>query len=368
MLVALWWILAAPQDPPPAPPVGTQDTMFLEKARVDHKDGRLTIVYHLAGGIGAQIRPLIDQFKSPKGIIFENAPLNLLAVTDEKESAEKIAEILRAALTPDPQVRIDAQVVEVRWTKEFQIGFVGDQNANSALWIKSAGQSSFFTEARLNFTPAAALTSSPFIGSGFKFFHTDGEFGNFGGLIQTFLQRGRAEIKSNPSVWVKTGKEAEIRSGEDVPIPTPTVVHPGGVATTTIGFKPTGVELKVTPHIVSRDYVTLDIFQSVTARSGRDEIVTAPGVGTIFAPTFTTRSLRSTLIARNGEEVVIGGLIRREKTEVRRGLPLLMDIPFLGYLFSRTIEEDFNTEIIFIIRPVVFPSGREIPRSAVPEK
>ncbi len=363
--LALAWVAFAQDKPaqPEAPKTGGDEAMLLEKSRIEHKDGRVTYIYQVGQGLGAQIRPLIEQFKSPTGWIFENTPLSLLVITDQKENADKIAEILRASLTPEPQVRIEAQVIEVRWTKEFQLGLFGDQ-ANSALWIKSANQSTFFSEARLNFRPAAALAASPFIGSGFKFFHADNEFGTFSGIIENFMQRGRAEIKSNPSVWVKSGMEAVIQSGEEVPFPN-TTIHPGGVATTGVSFRPTGVELKVKPHLVSRDFVLLDIYQSVSASVGRTEIVTTPGAGTVFAPLITTRSLKTTVVARNAEEVVIGGLIRKESNEVRRGLPLLMDIPFLGYLFSRTSQEESNTELIFIIKPVVYPTGRDTPRNLI---
>lgn len=372
LTAALAWAQDKPPVPAPSNPPGQgdlerkqagDDAMFLEKARIEHKDGRVTYIYQVGNGIGSQIRPLIEPFKSPSGWIFENATLNLLVITDQKENAEKIGEILKASLTPEPQVRIEAQVIEVRWTKDFQLGFFGDQ-ANTALWIKSANQHSFFTEARLNFTPEAALAPSPFIGSGFKFFSTDNEFGTFSGVLQSFVQRGRAEIKSNPSVWVKTGMEATIQSGEEVPFPNTTIL-PGGVATTGVSFRPTGVELKVKPHVISRDFVTLEIYQSVSASVGRIEIVTTPGAGTVFAPLITTRSLKTVVVARNSEEVVIGGLIRKESTEVRRGIPLLMDIPVLGALFSRISEEESNTELIFIIKPIVYPTGRDTPRNII---
>jgi general secretion pathway protein D len=158
--------------------------------------------------------------------------------------------------------------------------------------------------------------------------------------------------------------EAEIQSGEEIPYPN-TIIVPGGLAQTTVTYAKTGVNLKVKPHVVSRDYVTLEILQTVSASVGRQEIVSTAAAGTIFAPLITTRSLKTVVISRNGEEVVIGGLIRKETSEVKRGLPLLMDIPFLGYLFSRTSEEETNTELIFIIKPVVYPTGRETPRSLI---
>jgi type II secretory pathway component GspD/PulD (secretin) len=68
------------------------------------------------------------------------------------------------------------------------------------------------------------------------------------------------------------------------------------------------------------------------------------------------------VIARTGEEIVIGGLIRKEKVHTRRGIPLLMDIPLIGALFSKIEEQELNTEIIFLLRPTVYPTMQHTPR------
>jgi len=359
------------QDPPQPPPAAepekaarnpAQDVLFLEKARIKNKDGRVTIVYQVGHEHGRNVVPLIDRFKSAQGWIFENEPLHLLVVTDLPENVDKIDEILRAALTPEPQVKIEVQVVEVRWTHGLEVGFFGDAAADSALWLKSTPTDAFLREIRINLKPSAATGTSAFIGSSFKFSSTDPERGTIGGILQAFVERGRAEVKSNPTIWVRSGKEAFIQSGEEVPFPE-SLIHPGGV-NTTVRYKTTGVELTVTPHVVSKDFVSLDLNPKVTAVLGQEVIASAAG-GTTIAPSFTTRSLKTSVIARTGEEIVIGGLVRKEKFTTRRGIPILMDIPLLGALFSRLEERELQTEIIFLLRPTVYASMQQAPRGLV---
>jgi type II secretory pathway component GspD/PulD (secretin) len=68
------------------------------------------------------------------------------------------------------------------------------------------------------------------------------------------------------------------------------------------------------------------------------------------------------LLVRDGREVVIGGLYRRDRTLIRRGLPFLSDIPVLGYLFGKTEESEIVQEILFFIKPTIIKSEEEMPR------
>lgn len=355
--------------PPKAPEAGEQTTerkpqnvLFLEKARIEHKDGRVTIVYQIGHDPKRETEKLLTRFKSPAGWIHTSEEFHLLVISDRKENVQVMDQILRAAMSPPPQVKIEVQVIEVRWTKDQQIGLFGDLTGNFAIWQKSLPSDALIRELRMNFSPTAASGSSPFIGSSFRFFSSHDERGTVGGVLQAFLERGRAEVKSSPTVWVRTGETAQIHSGEKVPIPH-SVIHPGGV-NTTVKFEKTGVTLQVTPHVVARDLVGLKVEPSVTAVLGREIIASSKGEN-ITAPTLTERNLKTDIIARSGETVLIGGLIRKESVTVRRGIPLLMDIPLLGALFSRHETQELVTEIIFLLRPTVYATLQRTPHGII---
>ena len=98
--------------------------------------------------------------------------------------------------------------------------------------------------------------------------------------------------------------------------------------------------------------VTLDVMQSVT------------DVGPVDAATrqrsFTERNLSSRIAVRSGDSVVLGGLIRDNDTQSKSGVPLLMDIPVLGSLFSNTVNSTVRTELLVFITPKVVETDDEL--------
>ena len=126
----------------------------------------------------------------------------------------------------------------------------------------------------------------------------------------------------------------------------------GGVSQTSIEYKDTGVQLQVTPSVNDGGLVTLEVTQSVT------------DVGNIDTATrqrsFNERSVTSKVAVRDGDSVVLGGLIRDNESSGKSGVPLLMDIPVLGSLFSSTVDTSARTELLIFITPRVVESDEEV--------
>jgi type II secretory pathway component GspD/PulD (secretin) len=258
---------------------------------------------------------------------------------------------------------IEAKVVELRWDNDLQIGLEGDLTAAAAVFTQPASSEAFFREARVRFNPSDALGPAPFQGSTFRFHSVDSQRGTYGGLIQMFVERGKATILSQPRVLVKADETAVIFAGDEVPFPRQLQILPAG-AITTFEYRQAGVKLEVTPHIAAPGQVSLRMKPEVTSTLGFIPI--AQGV---TAPQFTVRSVTTELLVRDGEEVVIGGLYQRNKSEVRRGLPFLSDIPLLGYLFGKYEESEVIREVLFFIKPTVIKSRDELPRGVlIPDK
>ena len=119
-----------------------------------------------------------------------------------------------------------------------------------------------------------------------------------------------------------------------------------------ITYKDTGVKLQVTPSVNDGGLVTLDIDQSVT------------DVGPVDAATrqrsFLERNVSSRVAIRSGDSVVLGGLIRDNETEGKSGVPLLMDIPVVGALFSTTTQASTRTELLIFITPRVMEGDEDL--------
>ena len=146
--------------------------------------------------------------------------------------------------------------------------------------------------------------------------------------------------------------EAEINVGQDVPVLGNTRTSGGGDQTVTIqGFeyRPTGVKLKFTPKINSEKMITLDIFGEIKDISSVSGDLTQN-------PTFTKRDLKTSIRVKDHQTIVIGGLVSQTKTKSVRKIPVLGDIPLVGYLFKRTSSDINKTNLLVFITPHVVTS------------
>jgi len=125
-------------------------------------------------------------------------------------------------------------------------------------------------------------------------------------------------------------------------------------ATTEVQFRDTGTLLTVTPRINAGGQVTLEISQEVSLPGS------SPAIGGGGNVSIAQRTINSSVTVQSGQTVVLGGLILENTTEGRTGIPVLMDIPLLGKLFSKTTEDVFRTELLITVKPQVITNNREM--------
>ena len=125
---------------------------------------------------------------------------------------------------------------------------------------------------------------------------------------------------------------------ELVKVPTP-------VTSTSISFKPVGVRLDIFPKINSDNFVNLKIKQEISSK-GAD--VTSGGVTTA---SFNKREVKTEVVLKDNQVLVMGGLMRTDKSQVEVGIPGLMDIPYIGKLFSSENSSVTKTELMIFITP-----------------
>lgn len=323
----------------------------------------VTIIYDLHHSQAAPNLPGLAEFQrvlSPyltqgKGRIEASDSLKTLIITDTKENLPVLEKMFKLVHHAEPPILIEAKVVEVRWSKDLQIGLEGDAAANSALLLKDTNSAVFLKEMRVKLNPQEAILPTPFQGSTLRF-NRDRGSGTVGGLLQMFQQRKRAQILSQPRILVKADEKATIFAGEEIPYPAEILVHPGGT-NTTLRYRNSGVSLEVTAHLAAPGQLMLRMKPEVTTVIGFVQITS-----TTQAPQFSVRRVETELLVRDGEEVVIGGLYRNGKNVTRRGIPFLMDIPILGYLFGKYEEEEVIQEVLFFIKPKIVKDERDLPR------
>lgn len=319
-------------------------------------DGRVTVIYHWHHPNLQEYARILREQLGNIVTVSASDPASALIVAADKPNIARVETLVKLIHHPDAPVLIEAKVVELRWDRSLQIGLEGDLTAGSAIFTKNAGSEAALREVRIKFNPSGAVGGSPFQGSTFQFQDTDAQQGTFGGIIQSFVEKGKAQILSQPRVIVKAGEKATIHAGEEIPSPTSFTLTPGGT-TISVLYRKVGVTLEVTPHLAAPGQLILKLKPSVSTTLP----TLVPISPTFQAPQFSVREVDTEVLVRDGEEVVIGGLVRRQTQELQRGIPFLSDIPILGYLFGKYEEVELVQEILFFIKPRVMSSEEQLP-------
>jgi general secretion pathway protein D len=145
-------------------------------------------------------------------------------------------------------------------------------------------------------------------------------------------------------------QEARIDVSTEIPIVSAETVIPSGgesIVTTTVEYRDTGVLLAVTPHINERGLVTMDIYQEVSEQSADVQVA-----GVLY-PSFFKRVVETSLTVQHGQSIVLGGLIRENKSKGSSGVPCLARLPFIGFIFGETRDSFDKTELIVLLTPKV---------------
>jgi general secretion pathway protein D len=168
--------------------------------------------------------------------------------------------------------------------------------------------------------------------------------------LNALEQENRANIISSPHVLASDNQEARIDVSTEIPIVSAETVIPSGgesIVTTTVEYRDTGVLLAVTPHINERGLVTMDIYQEVSEQSADVQVA-----GVLY-PSFFKRVVETSLTVQHGQSIVLGGLIRENKSKGSSGVPCLARLPFIGFIFGETRDSFDKTELIVLLTPKV---------------
>ncbi|MEI6207932.1 MAG: hypothetical protein WCP20_14205 [Desulfuromonadales bacterium] len=169
-------------------------------------------------------------------------------------------------------------------------------------------------------------------------------YGGVGAMLQALVTKGVARVLAEPNLLVKSGQEGSFLAGSRIPFNV--VASAGGVAATTIVYESVGIRLKFKPEVLENGLINLKIDPAEVSSIGGSMAVNG-------YPIIDTREVRTNVELRDGESLVLAGLLQEEQIRTMSKIPLLGDIPFLGALF-RTIQNDFtDKELVFFITPKI---------------
>lgn len=170
--------------------------------------------------------------------------------------------------------------------------------------------------------------------------------------LSALAQNNRLSVLSTPRLMVKSGDEANIEIGDEIPTLSSTSVGPqqtGGSSTTlqSIQYRKTGILLNIKPTVYSEDRVDLEINQEVS------DVNPDAAVEGISSPAIFNRKVATSLTLRDGTSLLLGGLMSNRRTNSNNGVPVLKDVPILGNAFKSQTESLNRTELVLIITPYI---------------
>jgi general secretion pathway protein D len=178
---------------------------------------------------------------------------------------------------------------------------------------------------------------------------------NFAVILQALASNNAVNVLSTPNILTSDNKEAEIFVGENVPFRGKIDITNANVnAFQSIDRKDTGITLKITPQISEGEYVKMDIYQEISA------VKDATSTGAAADITTTKRSAKTSIVVKDQEPVVIGGLIQDRDQEVVSKVPFLGDIPGLGWLFKTKNTTRQKTNLLIVLTPKIVKDARDL--------
>ena len=313
---------------------------------------------------------------SARGSIAVDDRTNTLLVQDTADHLQNIRRMVRTLDVPIRQVLIESRIVVVGDTFSRDLGIrlgvtgIHESGTNSGgVFISGTGNATntMVTSAignladPLNGTifPVAVPSLSnrynvnvPIANAAGRFSLAILESDYLVDLELTALEaEGYGEIVSTPRVITANQKEARIEQGVEIPYQ-----QSSSSGATTVQFKKAVLSLTVTPHITPDNNIIMDLR---VHKDNVGEIISTGGLGGTV-PSIDTRSIETQVLVKNGQTVVLGGIYETERRETINKVPLLGDLPFVGFLFRSTQRIDNKAELLIFVTPRILDEGSSI--------
>jgi len=277
---------------------------------------------------------------TPKNLdIRADEAANALIITAPRDKMRTLKSVVRQLDVRRAQVHIEAIIAEVSYDKNQQLGVEWQTKADgdAVAAFRKGGDNSLDLSQFVD-TFGKGLSVGYLAGSEIK------------ALINAFSTDNDVNVLSTPSLVTMDNEEASIIVGQNIPLNTGTfTTNTSGASNpfTTVQRQDIGIKLRVLPQINEGDAVKLKVTQEVSSIVGDD------------AQRFDKRQIETSVLVDDGKVLVLGGLIKDDVNEVVDKVPLLGDIPVLGYLFQSTTTKVKKTNLMVFLRPQIIRASHE---------
>jgi general secretion pathway protein D len=263
---------------------------------------------------------------------------NSLIVVATPENADLIRGILGQLDRIPEQVMIETIIVEATLDSSSKLGVEWNLSNNKPFGNPGANDN---TGTQFNLQNANPVLQ------GFRYTLTGG---NLTAFINALKTDQKFKVLSTPRIFTSNNAEAQINISQRVPYVLSSREDVNGNLTFTYAFEDVGIVLTVTPRITANGYVTMEINQTANDLQGFTDF---------NAPIINQRQADTTVSVKDGETIVLGGIIRGTVTTTTKKVPILGDIPLLGNLFKSTDRSNVQTELMVFLTPRVVRSEDE---------
>jgi general secretion pathway protein D len=296
--------------------------------------------------------------------IISDERTNSLLIYASKDDMKIIKDIVSKLDVVLAQVLIEAVIIEVALKNSRDLGIAAyeQQPHPGSGYFKGLGAANNGT----SFSPSPLVSTATNVATtlpgGFSYLASFGQ--DLDVTVTAVAADSRARILQRPRIQTSHNEPAMLFVGESRPYPTSSYYGGGGYGGySSIQQMQIGVTLEVTPLINPDGLVVMDIHQKIDSVSGT---VSIANVGDV--PVTSSKEASAKVSVRDHDTIILGGLIETDKNKSGSGVPLLMDIPVLGYLFRSSHNDESRSELIVLIRPTVLPTPEIAALAATAEK
>lgn len=326
-------------------PDRTINVYYLENASAEEMAKLLSGLVTRATPAGVRPPPGVKpagEFEGPVQII-PDKPTNSLIVTATESDYEMLKDVIKKLDVRRKQIYVEAVIMEVGQDRLREIGTefgaaAGYQTNDESLTVIGG----------FNQTPEDLLSVANIPG-------IDLSIVNVRALLKALQGTSDVNILSTPQIMTTSNQKARIVVGQNVPFPTGSSQTAGGLVQRSIQRQDVGVTLEITPEVLEGNRVRMDVRQEISTVTDTPQPVLIE-----IGPTTNKREASTTVVVSNRETVVIGGLIRDDLTKIERKIPLLGDIPLLGWLFKVRSTRVVKTNLLIFLTPHVLEQDTEV--------
>ena len=270
-------------------------------------------------------------------IVADETTNSLLIRSSARDYRQLLTTISQLDVIP-LQVMVNAVIAQITLTEDTRFGVDWSRIANDAVLDPIS------TRTNTDFSPSLG-------GLMFTKGFLDGS-ARVEATLEAIAVDNDVRLLARPSLTVSNNQEGEIQIGAEVPVEAGESISAGGLSTTNIQYRPTGIELYITPQINDDGIVNLTIRQVLSS-------VDSSAAGVNNNPVFNNQEISTTVVVRNGENIVLGGLIQTDNERLNTGVPGLSRLPVVGNLFSYQRDSIERRELFIVLRPEIINLNAE---------